>query len=103
MFMNKTNLTRRRRTRVEPPTIEEAVAAAQGMTPDPDQQAQLAAELMGVSEADVRPIIQTAAQRSGDTAAQRSGDVVGNGILRRPVVVERKARRTIQQIGWRDR
>jgi hypothetical protein len=43
------------RVRREYPTIDEAVAAAQGLSSDPDAQIEIAAGLMGVSEDDVRP------------------------------------------------
>ena len=36
-----------RRVRVEPPTLEEAIFAAQGVTDDPQQQADFAADLTG--------------------------------------------------------
>jgi hypothetical protein len=35
-----------RRVRVEPPTLDEAVFAARGLTDDPDEQAEIAASLM---------------------------------------------------------
>ena len=37
----------KRRVRVEPPTLEEAIFAAQGVTDDPQQQADFAADLTG--------------------------------------------------------
>src|SRR3954465_10897506 len=38
------------RVRYEPPTMEEAVAAAQDLSPDPEQQVAIAAGLMGMPE-----------------------------------------------------
>ena len=37
----------KRRVRVEPPTLEEAIFAAQGVTDDPQQQADFASDLTG--------------------------------------------------------
>jgi protein involved in polysaccharide export with SLBB domain len=75
----------RRRTRVELPTVEEAIAAAQGITPDPDQQARVAADLMGVAEAEVRPVMQKVLQPAPQLVRRTS--------TARPVIVERKVRR----------
>ncbi len=47
----------RRVTRVEPPALEEAVAAAQGLTDDIDSQVEIAAQLMGLPEDEVRPVV----------------------------------------------
>jgi len=46
----------RRVTRVEPPVLEEAIAAAQGLTDDIESQIEIAAQLMGMSEDEVRPV-----------------------------------------------
>jgi hypothetical protein len=45
----------RRVTRVDPPALEEAIAAAQGLTDDIESQIEIAAQLMGMSEDEVRP------------------------------------------------
>ena len=45
------------RVRREPPTLEEAVFAAQGLTDAPDQQVEIAAGLMGVPPAEVLPVL----------------------------------------------
>ena len=42
------------RTRYEPPTIEEAIFAAQGITSNIEHQVKIAAELMGPPESEVR-------------------------------------------------
>jgi len=42
-------------TRVEPPTLEEALAAAQGLTDDIECQIEIASQLMGMPEDEVRP------------------------------------------------
>ena len=72
------------RVRHEPPTIKEAIDAAEAMMVPPEQQAEFAAGLMGVSVEEVlpfvRPVRRGGAGRSVETA-------------RGAVVVERKVRR----------
>jgi hypothetical protein len=48
------------RVRKEPPTLQEAFIAAQGLTPDIEQQIVIAAGLMGVAEDEVRPHVPKA-------------------------------------------
>ena len=48
------------RVRYEPPTIEEAVAAAQDLAADPEQQVTIAAGLMGMPEDQVRSQVLSA-------------------------------------------
>jgi hypothetical protein len=43
------------KVRHEPPTLEEAIYAAQGVTTDIEQQIELAAELMNLPAAEIRP------------------------------------------------
>ena len=45
------------RVRREPPTLDEAIFAAQGLSDDLDLQAEIAAGLMGLSKDEVRPSI----------------------------------------------
>jgi hypothetical protein len=82
-----------RRVRVELPTLEEAIFAAQGMTDDPQQQAEFAADLTGKPAADVLAVILKEARK-----AARTGRVMaipaGN---QRAVVVERKPSRAIRR------
>ncbi|WP_404292708.1 hypothetical protein ACD578_09995 [Microvirga sp. RSM25] len=47
----------RRVTRVEPPVLEEAVVAAQGLTDNIESQVEIAAQLMGLPEDEVRPVV----------------------------------------------
>lgn len=55
---NRPSDTRSRRvTRVEPPVLEEAIVAAQGLTDDIESQIEIAAQLMGMPEEDVRPAV----------------------------------------------
>jgi hypothetical protein len=51
----------RRVTRVDPPALEEAIAAAQGLTDDVESQIEIAAQLMGMPEDEVRPAVMKAA------------------------------------------
>jgi len=47
-----------RRVRREPPTIDEALIAAEAMAPDPEARAEIAAQLMGMPIDEVRVLIQ---------------------------------------------
>lgn len=86
-----------RRVRYDPPTLAEAVAAAQGLTDDFDAQVGIAAELMGVSADAVRAELR---KHVGERRPQvilttpGGGRGVGKGGLR-SVVVERKASRRL--------
>jgi hypothetical protein len=51
----------RRVTRVDPPALEEAIVAAQGLTDDVESQIEIAAQLMGMPEDEVRPEVMKAA------------------------------------------
>ena len=48
------------RVRRDPPTLEEAVVAAQGLSDDIEQQVEIASGLMGVPHEEVRPVIASA-------------------------------------------
>jgi hypothetical protein len=50
----------RRVTRVDPPALEEAIVAAQGLTDDVESQIEIAAQLMGMPEDEVRPAVMKA-------------------------------------------
>jgi hypothetical protein len=80
--------------RFDPPTLEEAIFAAQGLTDDVDGQAEIAARLMGLPEAEVGAAILKAA-----TARPRMSmrpPVQACFAAGRPsVVVERRARRVL--------
>ncbi len=83
-----------RRVRVEPPTLEEAIFAAQGMTDDPQQQADFAADLTG------KPVETVLAQILKEARkAARTGRVVAipSTGSQRAVVVERKPSRIIRR------
>jgi hypothetical protein len=66
-----------RRVRVEPPTLDEAIFAARGLTDDPNEQAEIAASLMGLPVEKVKAAV---------TFTKR-------GNTERAVVVERKVTR----------
>jgi hypothetical protein len=81
-----------RRVRHDPPTLEEAIIAASGLTDDASEQAEIAASLMGVPAEQV-----TAAMKVLVTQQRQVETVVARGTRGpRSVVVERKpARRFI--------
>jgi hypothetical protein len=79
----------RRRTRYDPPALNEAIAAAQGLTEQIEGQIAIAAQLMGLSEDEVRPEVlkatsQTKAHHTGSTYVRQG---------RTEVVVERRGPR----------
>src|SRR5689334_6980321 len=84
------------RVRQEPPTVAEAVAAAQALTPHRDQQVEITAGLLGLTPDEARPFVLAAPslnlQRS---AASQQGYVPVEGGRRSAgpvVVVERRSR-----------
>jgi len=82
-----------RRVRRDPPTVEDAVLAAQGLTEDLDGQIEIVASLMEVSAEAARVAIQKMGQRtevSHFTIAGRS-----RSGMPRAVVVERRAPRRL--------
>ena len=81
----------RRRVRRDPPTLEEAVLAAQGLTDDAEGQVEIVTSLMQVSAEAARSAILKMGQRkdvSRFTIAGRSG-------APRAVVVEHRAPRRV--------
>lgn len=79
----------RRRVRRDPPTVEEAVLAAQGLTDELAEQIEIVASLMDVSADDARGAILRMGQRKDVnrlTIAGRTG-------APRAVVVERRVSR----------
>ncbi len=79
----------RRRVRRDPPTVEEAVLAAQGLTEELAQQIEIVASLMDVSADDARGAVLRMGQRKDVnrlTIASRTG-------APRAVVVERRVSR----------
>jgi hypothetical protein len=80
----------KRRTRYDPPTVDEAVFAAQGLTGDPDQQVMIAARLIGLPEDEVRSAVLEAGLQAGGKNVRIAGQ--------RTIVVERKSSRTSPQV-----
>ncbi len=78
-----------RRVRKDPPTIEEALIAAESLTDDVAQRVEIAASLMGVPADEVRVL----AAKQASQARGRSTLVNGRT---RAVVVEYKRPRTIR-------
>ncbi len=76
-----------RRVRKEPPTLDEALIAAEAMSPDLEARAEIASQLMGVPVEEVR----TALARQQAQTRGRSTLVNGRS---RAVVVEYKRPRT---------
>ncbi len=81
------------RVRRDPPTLEEAVFAAQGLTDDLDHQAVIAAELMGVSLEEAHVLVQRAASAPRRMAAPEVTFATSRSGEQRAVVVERKVER----------
>ena len=77
-----------RRVRNDPPTLNEAVFAAAGLTDDPAQQAEIAAALMGRPVDEIRVELAKAMR---PLRASRVIEVARGG--QRAVVVERKSPR----------
>ena len=89
-----------RRVRRDPPTLEEAIFAAAGITEDQDAQAEIAAALMGMP----LDVVQAEVKKQNRVAA-RSGAVTrviaGEQGAQRSVVVERRVVRRVATAGKR--
>lgn len=84
------------RIRYEPPSIDEAIAAAQGITDDIDLQAEFAAELMGLEAVALLPAVKAAARAAA--APRRTLSIAaphGSHAPERKVIVEHKTSRRI--------
>jgi hypothetical protein len=80
-----------RRVRHDPPTLEEAIFAARGLTEDVQQQVEIAAGLMEVTPDEARAALaKVPAPRRETTLA-----FTNRGGAERSVVVERKTRRAV--------
>ena len=89
----------RRRVRRDPPTVEDAVMAAQGLTDEPSEQVEIVVSLMQISAEEARGAVLRMAQRKDVNrivvAARSTRPGQANGA--RAVVVERRApRRSVQ-------
>jgi len=81
-----------RRVRKDPPTLAEAIFAAQGITDEVQGQVEIAASLMGLPEEDVRAQVL----KSRPSASQPTRLISTDRGVARTVVVERKVtRRTL--------
>ena len=82
-----------RRVREEMPTLAEAITAAQGLTDDLDEQADIAAALMGLPRDQVRAELAKLAPPRRD--AVKSVVFTGSASAPRSIVVERKISRRL--------
>src|SRR3954467_8320050 len=84
------------RVRHEPPTVAEAVMAAQALTPDLEQQVEITAGLVGLTPGEVRPFVLEAPPLSPHSSAAPHRGYTGMDVGRRSagsvVVVERRSR-----------
>ena len=84
------------RVRQEPPTVAEAVAAAQALTPDREQQVDITAGLMGLTPEEARPFVLEAPPlnlpRSAAPQRGYAGAAGGRRSAGPVVVVERRSR-----------
>ncbi|MGB6506998.1 MAG: hypothetical protein WBF07_02480 [Xanthobacteraceae bacterium] len=95
----------RRRVRRDPPTIEDAVLAAQGLSDDIDGQIEIVMSLMEVSAEAARGAVLKMGQRKGTTRFTIAGRA---GAAPRAVVVERRPSRGVAlrpkaSVGYRGR
>ena len=77
------------KVRHEPPTLEEAIYAAQGVTTELEQQVELAAELMELSVEEMRPQLLKATQKP---ALSNRVFVPARSGMQRAVVIETNGR-----------
>ena len=77
-----------RRVRHDPPTLEEAIFAAVGITDDQEQQAEIAAALMGMPIEIVQAEVRKQARTNSRITATRV--IAGEQGAQRSVVVERR-------------
>jgi hypothetical protein len=83
----------RRRVRRDPPTVEEAVAAAQGLTDELSEQIEIVASLMEMSADEARGAVLRLGQRKDVNRLT----IVGRVGASRAVVVERRAPRRVMR------
>lgn len=81
-----------RKTRYDPPVLEEAIIAAQGLTDQIAIQTEIAAQLMGLSEDVVRPAVLKAATQP--QSACFAPDPARHH-AKRTVLVERRGSRSV--------
>ena len=76
-----------RRVRRDPPTLEEAIFAAAGITEDHEAQAEIAAALMGM---EFEPVLAEVKKTSRLSARSTTRVIAGEQGAQRAVVVERR-------------
>src|SRR5580704_17057622 len=76
-----------RRVRRDPPTLDEAIFAAIGMTDDQNEQAEIAASLMGLPLESVQAEVSKVARSSARSSTRV---IAGEQGAQRSVVVERR-------------
>jgi hypothetical protein len=81
-----------RRVRRDPPTLEEAIFAATGITDDLDAQAEIAAALMGMP----LEAVQSEVRKTARVTARSTRVIAGEPGAQRSVLVER---RTVRRFG----
>jgi hypothetical protein len=77
----------RRRVRRDPPTLDEAIFAAIGITDDQEAQAEIAASLMGLPIESVQAEVKKASRLSARSSTRV---IAGEQSAQRSVVVERR-------------
>jgi hypothetical protein len=77
-----------RRVRHDPPTLDEAIFAAVGITDDQEQQAEIAAALMGMPVEIVQAEVKKQARTNSRITATRV--IAGEQGAQRSIVVERR-------------
>ncbi|SCY80987.1 hypothetical protein [Microvirga guangxiensis] len=78
-------------TRIEPPSLEEAIAAAQGLTDNIEGQVEIASQLMGMPEEEVRPVVlKISAETRQPQRTVVADRVLDRGEGAKVVVVERR-------------
>ena len=80
------------RVRREPPTIVEAVSAAQDLADDVEQQTEIAAGLIGLPVEEVRPHVLAAKRAKPERAPERILSHASPSRAPRTVIVERRTR-----------
>lgn len=80
------------RVRREPPTVTEAVAAAQDLADDVEQQVEIACGLIGLPAEEVRPHVLAAIRRKPEREPERIMSPGSPSRAPRTVIVERRTR-----------
>lgn len=83
-------------TRVDAPTLEEALAAAQGLTDDIEGQIEIASQLMGMPEDEVRPVaLKFSAKPAQPERLSIADRILDRGEGTKVIVVERRRPRIV--------